>query len=294
MPNQWFRMYNEFAHDPKVQMMSEAMQRRLIMLFCDRSCDVTVTLSEQEIAFRWRISDDELAQTKALFISKGFIDEEWNVLNWDRRQFVSDSSTDRTRRYRERKRTSQERHNVTEVTKCDALDTDTDTEQIQNREDLKPIASSDKPLSAEPTVFSLPVIGGEYHVTQKLYDKLVSAYPGVSVMAELAKMDAWSTANPKKKKTKSGIDRAINSWMDRAQNNASSRGGNNHAAGIKQTFNQQKQSAAIDALQEARTLLGLDHGATDQACSIVQRGRESAEITINRTSPQQIFGKVFN
>ena len=30
----WFRMYAEFATDPKVQMMPEAMQRRLVMLLC--------------------------------------------------------------------------------------------------------------------------------------------------------------------------------------------------------------------------------------------------------------------
>ena len=30
----WMRLYAEFATDPKVQMMSEAMQRRHVMLFC--------------------------------------------------------------------------------------------------------------------------------------------------------------------------------------------------------------------------------------------------------------------
>ena len=31
----WFRMYAEFATDPKVQMLSEADQRRYIMLLRD-------------------------------------------------------------------------------------------------------------------------------------------------------------------------------------------------------------------------------------------------------------------
>ena len=96
MSNPWFRMYSEFASDPKVQMMSEEMQRRLIMLFCSRCSDVLVTLRDDELAFHWRISDDELAKTKTLFMTKGFIDKQWNVLNWDKRQFVSDSSTQRT------------------------------------------------------------------------------------------------------------------------------------------------------------------------------------------------------
>ena len=134
MANAWFRLYSEFVHDPKIQMMSEAMQRRFVMLLCDRCSDVLVTLSDDEMAYRWHISPAELAETKALFIAKGFIEDDWSVVNWNKRQFVSDSSTERTRRYRERKRTSQ----VTVGDGCDMPDTDTDTEQIQNREESNP------------------------------------------------------------------------------------------------------------------------------------------------------------
>jgi hypothetical protein len=133
MVTHWFRMYHEFATDPKVQMMPEAMQRRLVMLFCARCSDVLVTFRERELAFFMRVTLPELAETKALFIEQGFIDEDWNLCNWERRQMASDSSTDRTRRYRERMRTSQKRHgdadvtggdtkSVTPVTKRDALE----------------------------------------------------------------------------------------------------------------------------------------------------------------------------
>lgn len=126
MSNTWFRMYAEFASDPKVQMMSEVMQRRLVMLFCMRCGDVTVTLCDEEIAFHLRISDADLAETKALFIAKGFVDSAWNIANWDKRQFASDSSAARTRAYRERIRCKSV---TSQVTKCDALDTDTDTDK---------------------------------------------------------------------------------------------------------------------------------------------------------------------
>jgi hypothetical protein len=97
-------MYTEFSTDPKVQMLSEVMQRRLVMVFCMRASNSLVTLHETEIAFQLRISDDELKETKRSFVSKGFIDESWNVLNWDKRQFRSDSSTERVSRHREKKR----------------------------------------------------------------------------------------------------------------------------------------------------------------------------------------------
>jgi hypothetical protein len=132
VPNLWFRMYAEFANDPKVQRMSEAMQRRLVMLFCARCSDALVTLRDEDVAFHWRISEAELAETKVLFIAKGFIDEKWNLLNWNKRQYISDSSSERTRRYRERKRTSQQTTGDGFATlfdgHCDGLDTDTDTE----------------------------------------------------------------------------------------------------------------------------------------------------------------------
>ena len=101
MANPWFRMYSEFADDPKVQMMSEADQRRLLMIFCLRCKEPLETLLETEIAFHLRITPLELGVSKSIFIEKGFIDEKWCVLNWDRRQFVSDSSTERVRRFRQ-------------------------------------------------------------------------------------------------------------------------------------------------------------------------------------------------
>jgi hypothetical protein len=107
---EWFRMYSEFASDPKVQSMSEAMQRRLMMLLCLRCSNTLVTLQDDEIAFAMRISDEELAETKALFIRKGFVDEAWEIANWDKRQFVSDSSAARVAKHRAAKKEATKAH----------------------------------------------------------------------------------------------------------------------------------------------------------------------------------------
>jgi hypothetical protein len=104
MANPWFRLYSEFAHDPKIQMMPEAMQRRYIMLMCMRCSETLETLHETEIAFQMRLSDDELQSTKELFIAKGFIDDDWNLTNWEKRQYVSDSSTVRVRKHRDKQK----------------------------------------------------------------------------------------------------------------------------------------------------------------------------------------------
>lgn len=123
----WFRMYSEFATDPKVQMLSEADQRRYIMLLCLRCSNGDVTLHDDEIAFQLRISNEEWSLTKAVLVSKGLIDDESSPAAWDKRQYVSDSSAARVRAHRERKKTAvKQKCNVT-VTPPDT-DTDTDTE----------------------------------------------------------------------------------------------------------------------------------------------------------------------
>lgn len=147
MANQWFRMYAEFASDPKVQMMSEAMQRRLVMLFCMRCCDVTVTLSDEEIAFQLRISDEELASTKDLFMRRGFIDSDWNIVNWEKRQYASDSSAERTRAYRKRLRDAAV---TSQPSQSDALE---QNRTEQNRTDL---AQPDSEPKRSPAGSRLP------------------------------------------------------------------------------------------------------------------------------------------
>lgn len=133
MANPWFRLYSEFAHDPKVQMLPEAMQRRYVMLMCLRCSETLETLHETEIAFQLRLSTEELEQTKQLFISKNFIDKHWNLLNWDKRQFVSDSSTMRVAKHRSKKKQVSNVVETLQKRPSNAVDTDTDTEQIHKR-----------------------------------------------------------------------------------------------------------------------------------------------------------------
>ena len=132
MSNPWFRMYAEFAHDPKVQMLPEVMQRRYVMLMCMRCSNALVTLQADEIAFHLRIDAAQLEETKALFLAKGFINEAWELLNWEKRQFSSDTSAQRVAKHRAAKKAAEEAARNGDVTlpqrKSNALDTDTDTD----------------------------------------------------------------------------------------------------------------------------------------------------------------------
>jgi len=144
MANPWFRLYSEFASDPKVQSMSEPMQRRLIMLFCLRCGNVLETLHEDEIIFALGITAEEWEETKQLFVSKcfiRFISGKCNINNWNKRQFISDSSTDRVRKYRAKNETLQKRCESVTVT---PPDTDTDTDTEEEKEDKRIIATPKK------------------------------------------------------------------------------------------------------------------------------------------------------
>lgn len=105
---QWFRMYAEFATDVKVQSMDETLQRRFIMFLCLHCSGEFDQLSDEELAFALRITADELARTKEVFKQKRFLDSNGKIRSWNKRQFKSDSSTERVREHRQRQRNGDE------------------------------------------------------------------------------------------------------------------------------------------------------------------------------------------
>jgi hypothetical protein len=224
MGNAWFRFYSEWDSDPKVQMMPEVMQRRLAMLFCWRCRGET--FHETRASFHWRVTSKDMAETKELFLAQGFIDEHWNLVNWNRRQFISDNSTERVRRYRQALKQNETLHETVAPVTETAPDTDTDTEQTQNRAERPPARRAKKPPSApasatqnEPGVFELPLADKSvYEVPAELFREYVGAYPGVTVMAEFAKMRSWLISNRARMKTRRGMAAFMNSWLNREQN----------------------------------------------------------------------------
>lgn len=153
MANQWFRMYYEFMHDPKVQTLSEVDQRRYVMMLCMKCCNGDVTLQDEDVAFLLRIDTDELVSTKARLIQKGLVSDTYQPLAWDKRQFVSDSSAARVARHREKKKQA---CNVT-VT---PPDTDTDTEEEKKSTQKK--RRSDTAIDTDPLAEAFAVFWALY------------------------------------------------------------------------------------------------------------------------------------
>lgn len=130
----WFRMYAEFAHDPKVQSMDETFQRRFIMFLCLHCGGQFENLTLDDLSFVLRVNADEVSRTIELFKTKGLLDADGKIRNWNKRQYKSDVSTERVRKHRRVKgETFQKRRVNGDETPSD---TDTDTEKKIGQSDF--------------------------------------------------------------------------------------------------------------------------------------------------------------
>lgn len=152
MSNPWFRMYHEFASDPKIQALSESLQRRYVMLLClkcngdlDSAALRNDSVTVKIISAALRITEEETLETKKELISFGLIGEDWSIGGWEKRQYISDlkdpTNAERQKRYREKKRNEDELKRNGRVTAEKRPDTDTDTEK--NKDSSSEAVASD-------------------------------------------------------------------------------------------------------------------------------------------------------
>ena len=139
---QWFRFWNEALDDPKVQQLDGDLFKSWVNLLCLCSKQEGLPRSVSDIAFALRMTTDGCQTVLQRLSSVGLLDKvsggvdgmHYAIHGWGKRQFKSDSSTDRVKRFRER--SSNDSETVIE-TRPDT-DTDTDTEQIKKHTKKKP------------------------------------------------------------------------------------------------------------------------------------------------------------
>jgi DNA-binding MarR family transcriptional regulator len=129
----WFRFYQEVLNDPKVQSLDCELFKFWVNILCVTShCDGMLP-SHDEIAFYLRVTRDYVDRHMKQLKDRGLIDtgKETKPHNWDKRQYKSDTSAERTKKYRERKKqqcdVTQNVTNKVTVTPPES-DTDTDTD----------------------------------------------------------------------------------------------------------------------------------------------------------------------
>jgi hypothetical protein len=129
----WFRFYSEVLDDPKVQRLDPVTFKHWVNMLCLASKHDGRLPKNDDLAFALRVDIVTLETVLERLLNATLIDlcnggvngRHIAMHNWDERQYKSDTSTDRVKRFRQRSR------NVTET--GPDTDTDTDTEKGKAR-----------------------------------------------------------------------------------------------------------------------------------------------------------------
>lgn len=120
----WYRAFSETLNDPKVQTLPldafKAWHNCLYLASSISSATGNIGTIEQ-IAFAFRETVSSVSSAFHPLLERGLLvteNETFHIVSWRKRQYKSDTSTERVKRFRKRSR------NVTET----APDTDTDTD----------------------------------------------------------------------------------------------------------------------------------------------------------------------
>lgn len=193
--SRWLRLYDDLVDDPKVQRLPGEMFKALINLWCITSQNDGVLPPSIDIAFKLRISLSKVEATLAGLRNAGLIDDDGNGSlaphNWDGRQFKSDVSTERVKRFRKRPRNVSV--TVSETPTETAPETEqnrAESEQKKDAADAAPSVDPEKDLFRRGKEVSGDNSGG-------LIAKLLKAKKGNVSLARAAVEMAATKQNPR-------------------------------------------------------------------------------------------------
>ena len=153
MAGRWFRIYDEILDDPKVQKLPADLFRMWVnsLALCSRNGGSLPPVEDCAFAFRETESTVSSAfhtfKELGLFVTDG---ETFQPKNWKKRQYKSDTSTERVRAFRKRSRNGDET----------SPDTDTDTDiPLGKPNGAKP--DSDQVFWANAKAFLAPETKGD-------------------------------------------------------------------------------------------------------------------------------------
>lgn len=141
-----------------------------------------------------------------------------SFVNWDRYQDEQPAPNQQTNQHLTSNQPAPNQHLTTNKNERKKENIKTDTSYLA-QSDAGASSAPEPADEQEPPVAMIPLAdGSEFPVPASLASEYAAAYPGVDVASELAQVRAWCLSNPRKRKTKTGVRRFLNSWLDRAQN----------------------------------------------------------------------------
>lgn len=159
MAQNWFRLYREIIHDPKLRRTPVAQRWLWVTILCLADDDGVVRLAEgtpysiEDLADLARVAVKDVEAGLKRFDQDHLrmierLPDAIIILRWSKRQFKSDSSTERVKALRDRRRNvSETLHGSSGNETATAPETDTETEdRIENRTENR----TEKITSATP------------------------------------------------------------------------------------------------------------------------------------------------
>lgn len=108
----WFRVYHRMVDDERLRLLAFEDRWHFVALLCLKADGLIDgeknDLWERRLAVKMGLQTRELEELQRRLMGVGLIDADWQPCKWDELQQRSDSSAERTRKYRERQKEQQE------------------------------------------------------------------------------------------------------------------------------------------------------------------------------------------
>ena len=227
----WFRLYSRIVIDPDIEMLSFEDQRHYVWLLCFKNEGYLDKYSDPKklramIGKKLGLQAEALQGAYERLIESELIDENWQPRNWMKLQYISDNSTARVRKHREKQRLKKmKRYSNVTVTPPDT-DTDTDTDTDNNKSRVKKSTRFKPPSVDEITDYAQSKNYQNFDA-----DSFWLFYDSKNWMVGKTKMKNWKSS--------------VSLWHNR--NKKRNEVTNNEKP--KPTAGQQRQSAERDRLQ---------------------------------------------
>ncbi len=130
----WLRLYDDAINDPKILKLPEAMRWQWVAMLCVASKNQGSLPPLDDIAIQLRMTNAKAAEIITILVKAKLLDKTetgFEPHNWNGRQYKSDVSTERVKRFRKRERNVSP--DVSSTVTETPPDAETDTEQKQSR-----------------------------------------------------------------------------------------------------------------------------------------------------------------
>ena len=123
----WLRLWTDILEDPKLLLLAPGDRWYYIGILALKRTGLlderdSAEMRDRKVALRLRLDAPERDELRRRLMEVRLIDKDWQPVGWEKRQFDSDTSAARTRKWREKKRhgdkpvTTKERHGDVTVT----------------------------------------------------------------------------------------------------------------------------------------------------------------------------------